>query len=158
MKKNFAAQPEVMEVLTAQDLFTEVNPMIINSEDIFNPNPLQNFYSDSPNSGNYRSLEGDEEYLDDPGGQGGFKFDWNILGNLATTGLGLWGQSNKAKADKEQADKAAEIARLQLEKEKLEKEQQEGKSTTFRKYGVPLILASVVIVGGLSAYLILRKK
>ncbi len=152
MKKNFASQPEVMTVLTGEDLFTEVNPDIIYSEDVFKPNPLQNFKSDSPTRGNYRMF-------DDYGGDEAPKRDWWALGlDVLKTGAGLWAQSQQSKSEAEQAAKAEEIARIKLEQERLEAAQQAQKSTTFRKYGVPLIIAGGLLATGLTVFIILRKK
>jgi hypothetical protein len=154
MKKNFASQPEVMTVITGEDLFTEINPAIIYSEDVFKPNPLQNFQSDSPKRGNYRMFDNNEY-----GSDNAPKRDWWSLGlDVLKTGAGLWAQSQQSKADEEQAQRAEEIARLKLEQERIQAAQQAQKSTTFRKYGVPLIVAGGLLATGLTVFIILRKK
>jgi hypothetical protein len=166
MKKNFAGyQPYIFDVLTAQDLKTEINPSIINSEDIFKPNPLENFSSDSPKKGNFRCFDDYGGYgygnnlVDDnnSGGGGGFRDWFNIGLDVIKTGAGIWSQSEQNKANVEQAQKAEEIARLKLEQERLEKQQQEQKSTTFRRYGVPLIIGGGILVAGLTIFIILRR-
>jgi hypothetical protein len=156
MKKNYAGyQPYIFDVLTAQDLKTEINPSIINGEEIFKPNPLQNFKSDSPKQDNFRCFGGDE-YGD--AGDKRPKIDWFQTGlDVLKTGFGFWSQSEQNKANVEQAQKAEEIARLKLEQERLEAQQQAQKSTTFRKYGVPLIIAGGILIAGLTTFIILRK-
>ncbi len=155
MKKNFAGLPNIQinpansaqTTLTGYDIYTELNPNILNSEDIFKPNPLQNFTSDSPKRGNYRCFE--DDYNQQTRSRGG---NWLSTGlDILKAGAGIWSQQQTAKS-------AEEIARLQLEKERLEAEQQQQKSQTFRKYGVPIIITSVVLVAGITTFLILRKK
>jgi hypothetical protein len=141
---NFAGQPEVMDVITVQDMTTELNPNIINSEDIFKPNPLQNFASDSPNKDNYRCANG-----------GGIT--WGDGLDFGKTLIGAWGQRQVAKSEQEQADRAREIAAINYRREQLEQQQQQDKSETFRKYGVPLIFVSVILVAGISTLIILKK-
>jgi hypothetical protein len=150
MKKNFAAQPEVIDVITPLDMYTEINPNIINSEEIFKPNPLQNFQSNSPKAGYIRPSSNWKR-------SDGINW-WQTGLDLLNTGVDAWTQTEQNKADIEQANKAAEIARLQLQIEEEQRKQQEIKSETFRKYGVPVIIATSILLVTAVTIIILKKK
>jgi hypothetical protein len=145
--KKFAGQPEVMEVLTGRNLISEVNPSIIASEDIFKP------------SQNFSNFVGEYGYGYSSEPSDISKINWWEEGlGLFKTGIGLWSQSEKSKAEREQAEKAERIAELEYKREQERLKAQQIKTTTFRRYGVPIIITSVILVAGISAFVILRKK
>jgi hypothetical protein len=166
MKKNFAAQPEVVDVVTPLRMTSNINPLIINSDMIFNPS--RNFKSDSPKSNIYRT-----PYLNASGNRGGFweGFGMDDVSALISRGLGFYSGLEQNKADAFAADRARQIAeqkaeeeRLRLEQEKIRLEQldranreAERKGQTFRRYTVPIIITTVVLIAGISTVIILKK-
>ena len=113
MKKNFAAKPQVMDVVTGLDMTSEINPLIINSDMIFKP------------SNNFVSASSTKTYLNAVGRQGFFEgFGIDDVTSLINTGLGLWGASEQNKADIAEAEKARQIAEQQAQQEEFRLEQE----------------------------------
>jgi len=81
----------------------------------------------------------------------------DIFGAI-TTGFNFWASNQQAKADAEAAAKAAEIERLRLQQEAQRTKQQEQKVGIIKAYAVPLAIGGAVVVAGIAAYFIFKKK
>jgi len=80
----------------------------------------------------------------------------DIFGAI-TSGFTFWASNQQAKADAEAAAKAAEIERLRLQQEAQRTKQEEQKVGIAKAYAIPLVIGGV-IVAGIAAYFIFKKK
>lgn len=150
--KNYSSYPlnsytndGVNRVIIPQELYTEVNPQIQDT---------QIFRNGDRFADDCRFGCGDMPSKLAASGRISGK---DIL-NTAVSGLSFWSSSQQKKAEAEAAQKAAEIARLNLLAEQQKTKQKEQQAGIVKAYGVPLAIGGAVIIAGVAAYFIFKKK
>ena len=177
MKKNFTTPPNgagMLTELTGLDLKSDVYP----SKNIFQKRPIfidncrecQPFKHEKMNL--KLNVSGADDYgysltdapsgssSDSSGGGGGF-FSGLTLNDLISTGAGIYSTTQQS----QQLQSAAEIERLKAQQAQADAiaaqagaRGQESMASTIKAYAVPIAVAGVVIVGGIAAYFMFRKK
>jgi GAF domain-containing protein len=89
----------------------------------------------------------------------------STLGSIFDTikyGVGIWSDEQQRQAQEQAGQDAITLERLRLQQEierrKLEEGKGSGLASKIKAYGIPLAIAGVFIVGGISAYWYFKKK
>lgn len=157
--KNFSGWPlnqytndGINLVLPPQELYTEVNPKIQEAQIFRNGDQFADDCrfgcGDMPSA---LAMNGKRS-------ANGSRIGGKDILNIFSTGLGVWGTSQQAKAEAEAAAKAAEIERLRLQQEKEKTQQEQQKVGIIKAYAVPLAIGGAVVIAGIAAYFIFKKK
>jgi hypothetical protein len=175
MKKNFTTPPNgagMLTELTGLNLRSDVYP----SKNIFQKRPIfidncrecqpfkhekMNLKLNASGADEYGYSLTDSTAPETSGGGGGGFFSGLTLNDLITTGAGIYSTTQQS----QQLQSAQEIERLKAQQAQADAiaaqagaRGQESMAATIKAYALPIAVAGVVIVGGIAAYFMFRKK